>query len=125
MKKVIIALVVLAIILTAGILESIYIDDVFDELDARIQSLESAIHEENDSALTLTRELAEWWEDRRKYMELFTFSPDMRAFSVAVAEIEGSIEADDYQNAMSKCQSLVTMSRNMHLILDFNFEDII
>lgn len=125
MKKVIIALIVLAIILTAGILESVYIDNVFEELDERIDELEKAIHDEDDRSLFLTRELSEWWEHKRKYMELFTFSPDMRAFSVAVAEIEGSIEADDYQNAMSKCQSLVTMSRNMHLILDFNFEDII
>ncbi len=125
MKKVIIALVVLAVILTAGILESIYIDNVFSELDYRLDELEKTIHEEDERSLTLTRELSSWWEGKRKYMELFTFSPDMRAFSVAVAEIEGSIEADDYQNAMSKCQSLVTMSRNMHLILDFNFEDII
>lgn len=125
MKKVVIALVVLAVILTAGILESFYIDDVFDELDARLNALEQAIHDENDISLDLTRDLETWWESKRKYMELFTFSPDMRAFSVAVAEIEGSLEADDYQNAMSKCQSLITMSRNMHLILDFNVEDII
>ncbi len=125
MKKVVIALVVLAVILTAGILESFYIDDVFDELDSRLNALEQAIHDENDISLDLTRDLETWWESKRKYMELFTFSPDMRAFSVAVAEIEGSLEADDYQNAMSKCQSLITMSRNMHLILDFNVEDII
>lgn len=125
MKKVIIAVVILSVILTAGILENCYINNVFDELDHRLASLEDALHDQSDEALTITREMTVWWESKRKNMELFTFSPDIRAFSVALGETEGSLECGDFDNAMSKCQSLMNMSRNMLQILDFNIEDII
>ena len=36
-----------------------------------------------------------------------------------------SLECDDYQNALSKVQSLIVMSSNIHRILDFNIEDIV
>ena len=58
-------------------------------------------------------------------LELFSYSPDMRAFSVALAETEGSLECGDDKNALSKCQSLLTTAENIHSMLDFNFADII
>ncbi len=125
MRKVIVALFVLALILTAGILEHFYIEKTFDELDGKLLQIEDAIHVESESALSLTKDLTDWWNGKRKYMELFTFSPDIRAFSVALAEQEGSLECGDFNNAMSKCQSLISMSKNLHQILDFNIEDII
>ena len=54
-----------------------------------------------------------------------TYSPDMRAFSVALAETEGSLECGDDKNALSKCQSLLTMAGNIHDMLDFNLQDIV
>ncbi len=125
MRKVIVALFVLALILTAGILEHFYIEKTFDELDGKLLQIEDAIHVESESALSLTKDLTDWWNGKRKYMELFTFSPDIRAFSVALAEQEGSLECGDFNNAMSKCQSLISMSKNLQQILDFNIEDII
>lgn len=125
MKKIFVALIILAIIITAGILEHKFIDRTFDELDQKLYAIETELHYESDKALTLTKELSVWWEHKRKHIELFTFSPDIRAFSVALAEQEGSLECGDYANAMSKCQSLISMSTNIHQILDFNVEDII
>ncbi len=125
MRKIIVALVILSFIVTIGVLEHVFIDNTFDQLDKRLYQIEEAIHVESDNALTLTKDLTTWWNEKRKYMELFTFSPDIRAFSVALAEQEGSLECGDFNNAMSKCQSLLSMSRNLHQILDFNIEDII
>lgn len=125
MKKLIVALVVLAIILTAGILETVYIDKLFGELDDRLDKIEILIENENAEALPMTHELYDWWEEKREKLELFTFSPDIRAFSVALAEAEGSLDCGDFENALSKCRSLKTMSKNIHRVLDFNVEDII
>lgn len=125
MKKIVVALVIFAVILTLGILENMYIDKVFDQLDKRLFEIENALHNEDEIALALTKDLSLWWENKRKSVELFTFSPDIRAFSVALAEQEGSLECGDFVNAMSKCQSLISLSHNMHQILDFNIEDII
>ena len=125
MKKVIVAIVVLAIILTAGILETVFVDKLFNSLDGRLASLEESLHAESADALDKVNELTAWWEKKREFMELFVYSPDLRAFSVALGETVGSIECEDYQNAMSKVQSLMVMSNNIHRILDFNIADII
>ena len=125
MKKVILAIVILAVILTAGILENIYVDKVFNTLDDRLSELESSIIEQDDSALTKIDDLINWWEGVRKYAELFVYSPDIRAFAVALGETKGSLECGDYDNALSKIRSLQIMSQNIHDILDFNLSDII
>ncbi len=125
MKKIIIALLMLALIITAGVLEHHYIEKTFEELDNRLYEIEMEIHKESDLALTLTNDLVQWWQSKRKVMELFTFSPDLRGFSVALAEQKGSLECGDFNNALSKCESLYSMSKNLHDVLDFNAEDII
>ena len=125
MKRFVIALVILAAIITAGVLETVYIERTFDELDARINALEAAIKSPSDDALDEVKTLTDWWEKKRAAMELFTWSPDIRAFSVALAETEGSLECGDDKNALSKCQSLLTMSCNLRELLDFSPSDII
>ncbi len=125
MKKVIVALLMLTLIVTAGILEHNYIEKTFTELDEKLNEIIYEINLESDKALTITNELVEWWEQKRKVMELFTFSPDLRAFSVALAEQKGSLECGDFNNALSKCVSLLSISKNLHDVLDFNAQDII
>ena len=125
MKKVVVALLMLVLIVTAGIIEHNYIEKTFSELDEKLGDIEQEIHLESDKALELTNQLIDWWESKRKVMELFTFSPDLRAFSVALAEQKGSLECGDFNNALSKCESLYSLSKNLHNVLDFNIEDII
>lgn len=125
MKKVVLAIVILAVIITGGILEDRYIHKTFGELNSSLNELEGLIKAEDDIALNSIRELSSWWESKRMYMELFAYSPDVRAFSVALAEAEGSLICDDYQNALSKCRSLIVMASNIERLLDFNAEDII
>lgn len=125
MKKVVLALIILAVIITGGILEDHYIHNTFSALNDSLFEIEKLIENEDETALNNIIELSSWWEQKRMYMELFAFSPDVRAFSVALSETEGSLRCGDYQNALSKCLSLITMSNNIEKLLDFNIEDII
>ena len=125
MKRVVLALLILAVIIASGVLENVYITKTFDRLDEMLCDLESLIKEQNDSALESVRKLNSWWEKKRTYIELFAYSPDVRAFSVALAETEGSLECGDFDNALSKCRSLIVMAQSIKRILDFNVEDII
>lgn len=125
MKRLLVAIVILAAILAGGIAESVHIDRTFGELEDKLYALEASIKDPEDDALDEVKELTKWWEDKRKRIELFSWSPDMRAFSVALAETEGSLECGDDMNALSKCQSLLVMARNIKSILDFNAEDIV
>ena len=54
MKKVVLAIVILAVILTAGILETVYVDKVFHNLDSRLCDVEKLIVAEDSSALDET-----------------------------------------------------------------------
>lgn len=125
MKRLIIAIVVLVLILAMGILETVYVDKIFNELDVRLDECTALVYEKSPEAYQKLSDLAQWWGKHRGYLELFTYSPDLRAFSVALAEAQGSAECADYQNALSKCVSLQIMSKNIHNILDFNTEDVI
>ena len=125
MKKVVLAIVILIIIVTGGILEDFYIHKTFSALDEKLTSLENSIINQSEDCLDKTNEIFEWWEKKRMYMELFAYSPDIRSFSVALAETQGSLECKDYQNALSKCRSLIVMADNIKRLLDFNAEDII
>ncbi len=125
MKKVVLAIVILIIIVTGGILEDFYIHKTFSALDEKLTSLENSIINQSEDCLDKTNEIFEWWEKKRMYMELFAYSPDVRSFSVALAETQGSLECEDYQNALSKCRSLIVMADNIKRLLDFNAEDII
>lgn len=125
MKKVALAIVILIIIVTGGILEDFYIHKTFSALDEKLTSLENSIINQSEDCLDQTNEIFEWWEKKRMYMELFAYSPDVRSFSVALAETQGSLECEDYQNALSKCRSLIVMADNIKRLLDFNAEDII
>lgn len=125
MKKVVLAIVILIIIVTGGILEDFYIHKTFSALDEKLTSLENSIINQSEDCLAKTNEIFEWWEKKRMYMELFAYSPDVRSFSVALAETQGSLECEDYQNALSKCRSLIVMADNIKRLLDFNAEDII
>lgn len=125
MKRVVIAIVLLVAIITAGALENVYVNKIFDRLDSSLREIENDIESSNGNALEKTSNLISWWESKRKYMELFIYSPDVRSFSVALGETEGSLMCDDFQNALSKIESLRIMSANIRRILDFNLEDII
>ena len=125
MKKVVLAIVILIIIVTGGILEDFYIHKTFSALDEKLTSLENSIINQSEDCLDKTNEIFEWWEKKRMYMELFAYSPDVRSFSVALAETQGSLECEDYQNALSKCRSRIVMADNIKRVLDFNAEDIV
>lgn len=125
MKKVILAIIILAIILTAGILENIYVEKVFDTLNQKLVTLQVAIEAEDEDALAQLTDITAWWEKKRGYLELFTYSTDLRAFSAALGETDGSLRCGDFNNALSKTRSLIVMAQNIRKILDFNIVDII
>ncbi|MDD4839617.1 MAG: DUF4363 family protein [Clostridia bacterium] len=126
MKKMIIAITILAVILTAGILESIFVEKTFVELNSRLEIVIQYIVDDNvEAALKSNNDTIEWWEGKRHRMEMFTFSPDLRLLSVSLGESKGSLECGDMKSALSKTESILNISNNLREILNFNLQDII
>ncbi|MBR4800759.1 MAG: DUF4363 family protein [Clostridia bacterium] len=125
MKKVIVAIAILLAIIVAGILEAVYIDRTFEKIDDDLDALTEQVKAQDEASLNTIISFSNWWEDTRAKIELFAYSPDLRSFSTALAETKGSIECGDFENALSKCESLKIMAVNIHNVLDFNGIDII
>ena len=125
MKKVVLAVLILILIIVGGVLENVYITRTFQALDQKLKCLESSIKSESKTALDDIAEINDWWAKKREYIELFAYSPDVRAFSVALAETQGSLECGDFDNALSKCHSLIVMADGIRRMLDFNAADVI
>ncbi|MDR3216562.1 MAG: DUF4363 family protein [Clostridiaceae bacterium] len=124
--KTIIAIAFFAALLGAGIWENFHVKKIFRELDQKIEKLKTEIEEENlDASKSSADELIVWWEKNRRLLETIVFAPDLRLFSVSLGEIKGSLAAEDFQNAASKVESLLSISRNLCQLLDFNLSDII
>lgn len=125
MKKTIFAIVLLSAILGAGIWEAVYIDRTFKDLDQQLTTINKLIADEKlEEALDKTNKTLDWWEDKRKNLEIFTYNSDMRQLSVCLGEAVGSLKIGDSQNALSKTQSTIVMANNIKQILDFNIQDI-
>lgn len=124
--KTVIAAVLLVVIIGFGVWETLFVDRVFGELDERLSSMKTRIDAEDcEGALEETTSAIEFWEDKRRVLELIAYASDLRAFSVAIAEVKGSLEKEDMENAASKTESLFSISHNLHDLLDFNVSDII
>ncbi len=121
MKKLIIALCILALVLSFGIYDYFRVKRVFSEFGERMETLDELVdRQKTEEALTCCIELIEWWEKERIYIEMFNYSSEMRAIPVTLGEIQGSLEVDDLTNASSKTASTKILIENVRKTVTFD-----
>ena len=126
MYKTIIAVIVLALIITGGILDNANVNKVFDEFDERLNNLRTLVEEENkQESIKLLKETDEWWSVQKSKMEFYSYSQDLRLISSCLGETLGSLECDDFENALSKVESLLSISANTRNLLGVRIENIV
>ncbi|MGN0796552.1 MAG: hypothetical protein ACI4MT_06370 [Christensenellales bacterium] len=126
MYKTIIAITVLALIITGGILDNMNVDKVFDEFDSKLLDLKVLVEDENKQAsISLLKETTDWWADKKTKMEFYSYSQDLRLISSCLGETLGSLECDDFENALSKVESLLEISANTRDLLGVRIENIV
>ena len=126
MYKTIIAIAVLALIITGGILDNMNVDKVFDEFDSKLLDLKVLVENENKQAsIRLLKETTDWWTNKKTKMEFYSYSQDLRLISSCLGETLGSLECDDFENALSKVESLLEISANTRDLLGVRIENIV
>ena len=65
MKKVVLAIVILVIIVTGGVLEDFYIHKTFSSLNEKLVSLKNSIKSQSDDCIDKANEIFDWWEKKR------------------------------------------------------------
>jgi len=70
MNRIIIAIVVVVLILTFGILNEVYIHNSFNEISVRCVEIRKHIEvHDYETAKTLAKDSVEWWNKRRNVLE--------------------------------------------------------
>ena len=126
MSKTSIAIVILALLITGGILDNMNVDKVFDQFDEKLNSLKTLVEAENkEESIKQLKETTAWWDDKKTKMEFYSYSQDLRLISSCLGETLGSLECEDFQNALSKVESILTISANTRDILGVRIENIV
>ncbi len=125
MSKTIFSVVMLALILTSGILANVYINKTFDSLDVKLCEIKECLENDDiDGAEQKTANLNGWWDSKKHGLEFITYSQDLRLISSSIGETLGSLNNADKNNAMSKVVSLLVISKTTRDMLSITIENI-
>lgn len=102
MNRIIIAVVVLVLILTFGVLNEVYIHNSFSEISVRCEEIRGHLEEKDyETAKTLAKDSIDWWDKRRNILELTCPHNEIKDFMSNLAALHGAIYAENYQDALS------------------------
>lgn len=107
MNRIIIAIVVIVLILTFGVLNEVYINNSFIGIGERCEEVQSLLENKDyEKAKQLSKESIEWWHKRREVLELTCPHNEIKDFMTNLSTLYGAIYAENYQDALSISISL-------------------
>lgn len=125
MKKIVISIIVIAFIITAGVLEQVYITNSFDKLEENAIEIYTTLQAENyDLALEQTQELQDWWYGRRKLLEMICPTADVKEMAKEIGELQGSQYAEMYDDSVTRANVLREMARTSRNLLTYKWKNI-
>lgn len=124
MKKLIFAIAGLMLIITAGVLEQIYIQKSYATMRDEAMELREKIVKKDDSALEAARELKNNWLKNRELMEAFTPHNETKEIVLRLAELEGYILTEDDKSATATIEIIIEIFENIPHLLGFHWEHI-
>ena len=108
MKRVLIAVLILATIITLGILEQIFIKNTMNALTDSLIELKTALLNgedgipENDNVLQV-------WESKHRLFETLVPHNETKEIYIKISEIDGFISGGDTENALSVTITLLDL----------------
>lgn len=124
MKKVIIALSILAVIIGAGAFEQVYVSKTLDNFIERTEALKVALTVSNN-ALEEAEELEKWWIEKKQYLEALSPHNFFMDITYSVYEVIGNIENDEIPQALTRIEILKGQISNLNHILCIHWEHVI
>lgn len=102
MNRIIIAISVIVLILTFGVLNEVYIRNSFEGIGERCEQVREYLEEKDyETAKSLAKDSKEWWDKRRNILELTCPHNEIKDFMANLAALHGAIYAENYQDALS------------------------
>ena len=113
MKKVLITIVCSILLLVAGgIYEQVVVLKQFDEFKS---SVEECLDKANAKTLTVSdiKELADNWEDKRKYLHVFIPHTEIKEIGLWLSEATAFIEYNNLEETADKLQVIYDLSKQI------------
>lgn len=125
MNRIIIAIVVIVLILTFGILNEVYINNSFKEIAIRCENIKGYIEiKDYQNAKSLAKDSIDWWDKRRNILELTCPHNEVKDFMTNLSSLYGAIYAENYQDALSLSLSLQEDAKTRLGLLRFKLKNI-
>ncbi len=107
MNRIIIAIVVVVLILTFGVLNEVYIRNSFTDISVRCVEIRKQIEAKDyEDAKALAKDSINWWNKRRNVLELTCPHNEIKDFMMNLTTLYGAIYAENYQDALAISLSL-------------------
>ncbi|MFI3228580.1 MAG: DUF4363 family protein [Bacillota bacterium] len=91
------AVLLIVLLIGGGVLETIYIDNIFDEFCARLDEISNVENGEYD--ISKIKETHVWWQKKHQYLELFLPHVQLNEIETTYGELIGAVETEDYDSA--------------------------
>lgn len=126
MKKIIIAISVLVIFITAGILEQIFIKKLFVKFGEEAEEIRALVENKNFAlAHDKTLELQKSWEEKKHIVEAIISHNETKEITLRLAELEGYISAEDEKSAIATAAIAKDYCDNLIHILGFCWDTVL
>ncbi len=125
MKRTIFALIVIACIITIGILEQLYLNKTFDEIKGQALEIQQLINSDPEEAHEKALLLKDDWNRRKHLTEAIVSHNETREMTLRVAELEGYTKALDNKSSEATVNMLIEMCDNYMHILGFSWDTIL
>ena len=124
MKNLIILFSIVIIIIGLTLFEFFYLQSTFDDFTFFIEviklDIENEVVENED-----INQLIKYWENKRKILHIIIPHVDIRNIEIYLAELQSSIENDDYVSAHRSINVLLNQSINIPKAYIFTLENIL
>ena len=124
MRRMIFAIMIVLLIVTMGVFEQIYIQDLYRDTEREAKKVKVAVEADVQSALPAAEELKGSWLKKRSFLEAVTPHNETKEMVLRIAELIGYIEAEDDKSALATTEIILEMCDNTPHILGFHWEHI-
>lgn len=118
------AIILLIVIVLLGVYEQVFINNTFDELQAKAEILSKKLENTDSDTIREIDNIIEFWDKKSKKLELLTPHDTLDVVCIKLYEIKGYIEINDFSTALAMNYSLISTCEHVPHLLGFSLEHI-
>lgn len=121
--KMTIAIIVVAILLTGGILEQIYISNVFAEFSEKLEDIIATPGEGYDYDEVIKTH--EWWSKKHRLLESVLPHTQLNEIEITYGELIGAVQTEDYDSASALLNRINATSKAFAEMFEFKLGNVL